>query len=463
MEKLLEERFERKYRAASSPFENNLNRSAGLNGNCTTPSSCETGKKCAWMHHQTDEQSSRSEKWLKFSGNVEYAWQLVKNASGRRAAEVFMETTEQYKVLRPIKRAKKKFTKVTQSRKKVHRMGNIGPTEPRGVEGMYQNSRCASREKTWVQSTKVLNENCDAISLVFLSAVLRENLRSFRSTLHNCKPYYVFKRMELICSYAARVKCKIGYHGGLITWISAKPTDWTLEVNYHTSWRMAENFSIMRRTSCPTLSRVVIDSFFLLYFTYVSDIVIAGLWKFYYVSSNKTKWEYEWTSTRRLVTNPVTGWRTSTRETRYRLNCLEERCNRQRIHTHFLKDRNCEMQEGQNYLDSYARDAQVKPYLEQQYLGELITAGRRVSIETCESGNNHRYAIVGIKFGCLKDPWWNKTSQGRHGIISCYFALICEVDHGIIEKSKSTDTSPFEKIWDCWIAVRWTYEKRTFA
>ena len=39
-------------------------------------------------------------------------------------------------------------------------------------------------------------------------------------------------------------------------------------------------------------------------------------------------------------------------ETRYRLNCHEERYNRKRILTHFLKDRNCEMQEGQNYLDS---------------------------------------------------------------------------------------------------------------
>ena len=91
-----------------------------------------------------------------------------------------------------------KFTKVTQSRKKVHRTGKIGPTEPRGVEGMYQNSRCASREKTWLQSTKKLNENWDAISLVFLSTVLRENCSSFRSILQNFKPYYVFKRMELI-------------------------------------------------------------------------------------------------------------------------------------------------------------------------------------------------------------------------------------------------------------------------
>ena len=104
------------------------------------------------MHHQTDEQPSRSEKWLKFSDNVEYAWQLVKNASGRRAAEVFMETTDWAQSLETNWACN--FSQKSHSRgTKVHRMGKIGPTEPRGVEGMYQNSRCATREKTWVQMT----------------------------------------------------------------------------------------------------------------------------------------------------------------------------------------------------------------------------------------------------------------------------------------------------------------------
>ena len=57
------------------------------------------------MHHQTDERSGRSEKWHKFSGNLEYAWQLVKNISGMRTAEVLKESTEEHKVLRPMKRA----------------------------------------------------------------------------------------------------------------------------------------------------------------------------------------------------------------------------------------------------------------------------------------------------------------------------------------------------------------------
>ena len=77
----------------------------------------------------------------------------------------------------------------------------------------------------------------------------------------------------------------------------------------HENWQKiqhyAENFVLL-------VVQGFIDSFFLLYLTQVSDIVIAGLWEFYYVSSNNTKWEYEWTSTTRLVTNPITGRRTST-------------------------------------------------------------------------------------------------------------------------------------------------------
>ena len=135
----------------------------------------------------------RKAEWLKFSGNGEYAWQLVKNASGRRAAQVFKETTEEHKVLKT-----NQACKIYESHTVTGKKRSIAWDEPRGVKGMYQNSRCASREKTWVQSTKMLNENWDAISLVFLSVVLRENFSSFQSTLHNFKPYYAFKRMELI-------------------------------------------------------------------------------------------------------------------------------------------------------------------------------------------------------------------------------------------------------------------------
>ena len=102
------------------------------------------------------------------------------------------------------------------------------------------------------------------------------------------------------------------------------------------------------------------------------------------------------------------------------------------------------MQEGPEQLGLYARDAQVQPHLEQQNLGELITAEHKVLIETYESRNNHRYAIVGQHLAAersvMKQNFLEPT--GKPKVIytdnSWNLALICEVDHGIIEKSKST-------------------------
>ena len=98
--------------------------------------------------------------------------------------KTFMETTEEHKVLRPIERAKiHKFHTVTE---KVHRMGKIGPTEPRGVEGNVPKfSMLPAEKRRTSKSTKKLNENWDAISLVVLRALLREKFSSFRGTLHN--------------------------------------------------------------------------------------------------------------------------------------------------------------------------------------------------------------------------------------------------------------------------------------
>ena len=56
-----------------------------------------------------------------------------------------MEDTEEHKVLRPIKSEKIHESHTVTEKGPSH--GKIGSTEPRGVEGMYQNPRCASREK----------------------------------------------------------------------------------------------------------------------------------------------------------------------------------------------------------------------------------------------------------------------------------------------------------------------------
>ena len=83
----------------------------------------------------------------------------------------------------------------------------------------------------------------------------------------------------------------------------------------------------------------------------------------------------------------------------------------------------------------------MKPYLEQQKLGELITAEHEVLIETCESGNNHRCAIVGQNFAAkrsvVKQNFLEPTGKPKviHTHNSWNLALICEVYYGIIEKT----------------------------
>ena len=148
-------------------------------------------------------------------------------------------------------------------------------------------------------------------------------------------------------------------------------------------------FSIMRRTSCSSLSRVL-PTRSSCSTSPTSPTSLSQDYEFFIMCPATIR------SEKHTETCYKPGHRTTNKhgETRYRLNCHEERCKRKRIHTHFLKDRNCEMQEGPELLGLYARDAQVKPYLEQQNLGELITAEHKVLIKTCDAGNNHRYAIV---------------------------------------------------------------------
>ena len=268
-----------------------------------------------------------------------------------------------------------------------------------------------------------------------------------------------FERTGIDHSYETMVKCKIGYDGGPITWISAKPTDWTLEVNYHISWKNGRTFSILRRISCSSFSRVLSTrsscSTSLTSPTSLSQDheILLSVQQQYEARIWVNKHEETCYKASHRTTNKH-------KKTHYRLNFHEEGCNRKRIHTHFLKGRNCEMQEGPELLGLYAGDAQVKPYLEQQNLGELITAEHKVLIETWESGNNHRYPIVG-QIWQLKDTWWNKTSQGRHTIISWNLAQNLWSWPWNYWRV-FVDTLPFKKIWDCWIAVC-SIEVKSFA
>ena len=77
-----------------------------------------------WTVEPEAEVKTAQSRVTKIQCNVVCAWQLVKNASGHRAAEVFMEPRKSTKSWDQLS-VQKKITKVTQSLKKVHRVGKL--------------------------------------------------------------------------------------------------------------------------------------------------------------------------------------------------------------------------------------------------------------------------------------------------------------------------------------------------
>ena len=64
------------------------------------------------------------------------------------------------------------------------------------------------------------------------------------------------------------------------------------------------------------------------------------------------------------------------------------------VYTHFPEDRNCEICQRTKITRPRAEDALAGAVPRAENFGDLITADHRVLSESCESRNNHRYAIV---------------------------------------------------------------------
>ena len=165
----------------------------------------------------------------------------------------------------------------------------------------------------------------------------------------------------------------------------------------------------MRRISCSSLSRVL-STRSSCSTSPASPTSLSQYWKFCVRQQHEVRiWVNKHNETCCKPSHRTTN---KHGETRYILNCYEEWWEK---NSYSLPERpKLRSAGGPELLGLYARDEQVKPYLEQQNLEELITAEHKVLIETCESENNHRYAIVG-KIWQLKDPWWNETSWSRRG------------------------------------------------
>ena len=84
------------------------------------------------------------------------------------------------------------------------------------------------------------------------------------------------------------------------------------------------------------------------------------------------------------------------------------------VHTHFPKDRNCEICKRTKITRAPCRRRKGEAVPRADNFGDLITADHKVLSDTCESRNNHRYAVV---VQDLANQWIqaypckNKTSQ----------------------------------------------------
>ena len=84
------------------------------------------------------------------------------------------------------------------------------------------------------------------------------------------------------------------------------------------------------------------------------------------------------------------------------------------VYTHFPKDRNCEICQRTKITRAPCRRRIGRVVLRAEFFGDLITADHKVLSESCESRNNHRYAIVvqDLATQWIKSyPCKTKTSQ----------------------------------------------------
>ena len=229
-----------------------------------------------WKYQQRQSSSSSSSTWWQWSGSWWSSWEFKESQCPSRE--------------------------------------NIGLTEPRGVNQYF---RCASSEKTWVQSTKKLNENWDAISLVFLSAVLRENFSSFRNTLHNLSHIVRLNVWNLVVLRSkGKVQNWVPQRSYLLESLRIPRIEHLRSITTSDEkWQEIQYYAVH---FVFLVIQGFIDSFFMLYFTYVSYIVIAGLWFFCvqqqyevikWVNKHKeTCYKPSHSSTNKHWKNPVTAW-----------------------------------------------------------------------------------------------------------------------------------------------------------
>ena len=258
-----------------------------------------------------------------------------------------METMEVHKVLRPFRH------------EKIHQSH---PVTEKGPSHGINRSCCASWRGGHVPKFAMRQQRTDVSPKYketqrelryYFSGVsqrrIERKLWKLPEHIAQLKPYYAFERIE--------VTSLIEREGQVQNWVRRRSylceahglNTWGQLLHLMKNWR---KFTIIRTTSCSSLSRVLsIRSSCSTSFAFPTswsqdfDNLLCVL-------------QHAWTSTTRLVTNPVTGRRTSTgKSVTAWIAVRTDRTGKELSLTH-LKDQNCEMLEVQHNLDSNTSRAQ---------------------------------------------------------------------------------------------------------
>ena len=132
------------------------------------------------------------------------------------------------------------------------------------------------------------------------------------------------------------------------------------------------------------------------------------------------------------------------------------------VHTHFPKDRNCEICKRTKITRAPCRRRKGEAVPRADNFGDLITADHKVLSDNCESRNNHRYAVVVQDLATQwiqAYPFKNKTSQETQRSLQKFLEperkpkVICtdnswnsekfvKIFHGIIARLHHIDRRP---------------------
>ena len=96
------------------------------------------------------------------------------------------------------------------------------------------------------------------------------------------------------------------------------------------------------------------------------------------------------------------------------------------VYTHFPKDRNCEIRKRTKITRAPCRRRNGEVVPRAANFGDLITADHKVLSESCESRNNHRYAVVvqDLATQWIQSYWCKtKTSQGTESSLQKFLVL----------------------------------------